>query len=95
MTERIAEAADKDDATAFDRIRSRFIQECAEHLDQGQGIAPVVAMPDHYFSTMMEATVIARRAGRPDPFPWFTAFCVRLMDEDEGSREPPAEPTVN
>ena len=95
MTKRIAEAADKDDAKAFDRIRSRFIEACAEHLDQGRAISAVAAMPDHYFATMMEPSVIARRDDRPDPFPWFTAFCVRLMDEDDGTREPPTEPTVS
>ena len=95
MTERIAEAADADEARSFNRIRARFVEACAEHLDQGHGIVAVVEQPHAYFSTMMEATVIARRDDRPDPFPWFTAFCTRLMDEDDGSREPPTEPTVN
>jgi hypothetical protein len=49
MTERIAEAPNADEAKAFDKIRSRFIQACAEHLDEGRGIAAVVEQPDRYF----------------------------------------------
>ncbi len=59
MTERLAEAADVDETKVFDRIRSRFIQECAEHFDQGRGIAAVVEDPDNYFWHLMEMCVLA------------------------------------
>jgi hypothetical protein len=72
-----------------------FIQECAEHFDQGRGIAAIVEDPDNYFWHLMEMSVLARREGRPSPHAWFEAFCARLMDEDDGRREPQAEPAVN
>jgi hypothetical protein len=95
MTERLAEGADAKEAMDFDKIRSRFLQEVALHMDAGYGVAGAVRQPDHTFALLMEISVLAEREGQPQPFPWFVAFCARLMDEQDGTREPPGDPTVN
>ena len=95
MTERLAEAGSADEARAFDRIRSRFIEAVAANMDSGHGAAGAAERPDHLFATLMELTVLAQREGKPHPIPWFVAFCGRLMDEQDGTREPPPDPTVN
>ena len=38
---------------------------------------------------LMEIAVMAQREGKPQPIRWFVAFCERLLDEQDGTREPP------
>lgn len=93
--ERLAEAADADEAKAFDKIRARFVEEAAKHMDNGEGIAAVAAEPDRWFWHLMELAVLAKRTGKPSPFPWFERFAARLLDEDDGTRTPPADPVAH
>jgi len=83
-----------DEAKAFDRIRSRFIQACAEHLDQEHSIAAVAEQPDHYFSMMMETTALSRRAraGRIPSRDSSNCYA-RLMGEEGGRVEATRQPT--
>jgi hypothetical protein len=95
MTERLAQPADDAEGIEFDRIRSRFIQEAALHLDIGNGVAGLAEQPDHWFWHLMEVCVMAKAEGQPQPHPWFIEFCARLMDEDDSVRKPPAEPILS
>jgi hypothetical protein len=95
MTERIAQASDEREAADFDRIRRRFILEAEKHMDQGNGIAGLANDPDSFFCHLMAQAVDAERERRPQPHPWFIQFCAGLLDEDDGTRAPPADTALN
>lgn len=94
---RLAKPQTEAEAKEFDRIRARFVEEAARHMDRGQGIEALARDPDHFFLSFMETIVAANRDGQPVPahLDWFTRFCTREMDMDDGMLPRPAEPTVN
>jgi hypothetical protein len=87
-------AATIEEEREFDRIRTRFVEACMANPD-GLDVEAINARPDEALWLMMEMTVLAHRQGLPEPWPWFTEFARRMLDEDKGRRPPPEPPTRN
>jgi len=68
----------REEQRIFDRVRRRFVEAAAEHMDRGKGIDAIVRDPDSYLWSFLETIVAAARDGKPVPahLQWFFDFCV-------------------
>jgi hypothetical protein len=80
------------DDAAFDSIRASFRAMVRRDLPDTLDLAAIEADHGGAFFLLMQLVMSAVREGRPDPAPWFTAWCVECPSRPGRPREAPDRP---
>jgi hypothetical protein len=86
-----------DDGGDHSQMRRYFIDLFKKHLPDVEP-SPCEDNVDAMVTLFIQTEVAAHKAGRPDPFPWFSAACAFALDQDIEAMmraETGEEPTVN